>query len=144
MERDALGLLGAREHSRLELVRKLRARGHGEVAVGRLLDDLSARGLLSEERMAAAYVAERLRKGFGPLRVRQELRQRGVADAVIEPHLDRTGHEWLKLMAEVHDKKYGATRPENMKERARRARFLEYRGFPAALIARYLDLDGEA
>jgi regulatory protein len=94
--------------------------------------------------MAEAYVAERLRKGFGPLRVRQELRERGVADALIEPHLDRTRHEWLALMAQVHDKKFGATRPEDARERGRRARFLEYRGFPSALIARYLDTDGEA
>jgi regulatory protein len=35
--------------------------------------------------MAEAYVAGRLRKGFGPLRLRQELRERGLDDDLIGP-----------------------------------------------------------
>jgi regulatory protein len=137
-----LRLLADREHSRLELERKLRARGYEGSAVVEVVDSLAESGLMSEERMTEAYVAERLRKGFGPLRIRQELRQRGVADELIAPHLDLSPGQWLELMIEVADKKFGTRRASDRREIASRARFLEYRGFPADLIARVLS--GEA
>jgi len=88
--------------------------------------------------MAETYVAERVRKGFGPVRIRQELRQRGLPDELIEPHLERTRKEWQEALAAAHDKKFGSTRASNVKERAKRSRFLEYRGFPVDLIAGFL------
>lgn len=91
--------------------------------------------------MAELYVAERLRKGFGPLRIRQELRERGIPDALVDPHLEQSAREWLALMAAVHDKKFGTGPGGDRRELARRARFLEYRGFPADLIGRFLHGD---
>jgi regulatory protein len=130
--------LASREHSPLELRRKLCARGFDPEDVERLLEELSARGLLSEERMAEAYVAERVRKGFGPLRIFRELSQRGIAEEIIKPHLARSPQEWWDLMSAAHDKRFGPARPANAKERARRVRFLDYRGFPAELIGAFL------
>lgn len=103
-----------------------------------MLDRLAARGLLSDARMAEAYVEERLRKGFGPLRVRRELHERGVSDPLIDPHLDRTAGEWLAQMTEVHRRKFGPEPAADARDLARRARFLEYRGFPPELIGRFL------
>jgi len=103
-----------------------------------VLADLGRRGLVSDARMAEAYVAERLEKGFGPLRVRQELRRRGVADELIDPHLERAESEWLRRLASAHDRKFGARPAGDSKELGRRARFLEYRGFPSDLIGRFL------
>jgi len=97
IERAALRLLALREHSRGELRRKLGACGYAAAEVGRLIEDLADRGLVSDRRMAEVYVDERVRKGFGPAR---------TFDA---------------------------------KARAQRARFLEYRGFPAELIADFLN-----
>jgi len=114
------------------------SRDHGEVDVEAVLADLEASGLLSDARMVESYVTERLEKGFGPLRVRQELRQRGVADDLIDPHLDLGESEWLRRLAAVHDRKFGAGRAAVSKELGRRARFLEYRGFPSDLIGRFL------
>jgi len=135
---EALALLARREHSRRELARKLAARGHDPADIGRALDELGTSGLLSDARMAELYVAERLAKGFGPLRVRQELRERGLADELADPLLDLPAHDWFARMAQVAAKKYGPNPPSDPKERARRARFLEYRGFSADLIARFL------
>lgn len=143
MRGDALALLARREHSRLELARKLAARGHDPQAVSATLEELSTGGLLSDARMAEAYVAERLAKGFGPLRVREELHERGVGDELIDPLLDQDEGEWRARMSQVAAKKFGAGRPEDPKERARIARFLEYRGFPPALIARFLRSRGD-
>ena len=88
--------------------------------------------------MAEAYVAERVRKGFGPVRIRQELRDRGLGDDLIGPHLRRSKQEWLDLMTTAHDMRFGNSPPGGVKERTQRARFLEYRGFPADLIAGFL------
>lgn len=134
----ALDLLAARDHSREELARKLAARGFAEDRVGSTLDALAEAGLLDEGRLAEAYVAERLHKGFGPLRIRQELRGKGLSDDLIEPHLRLSQGDWLELIAAAHDKRFGAIAAADAHERGRRGRFLEYRGFPADLIARFL------
>jgi len=89
--------------------------------------------------MAETYVEERVRKGFGPVRIRQELRHRGLADELIESQLERSPREWLAALSKAHDKRFGPTRAADSKARAQRARFLEYRGFPAELIADFLN-----
>jgi len=134
----ALGLLAVREHSRDELERKLTARGFAGGAVGTALDALAEAGLLDEGRLAEAYVAERLHKGFGPLRIRQELRGKGLSDDLIEPHLRLSQGDWLRLIAAAHNKRFGPAAAADIRERARRGRFLEYRGFPPDLITRFL------
>lgn len=141
---QALRLLASREHSRWELERKLLARGYEAAVLAGVLDALTETGLLSDERMAEAYVAGRLRKGFGPLRLRQELRERGLDDDLIGPCLDRSASDWLELMTRVAARKFGPGRVTDRKELARRARFLEYRGFPPDLVGRYLRGGSEA
>lgn len=135
---QALRLLASREHSRRELERKLLARGYEAAILVGVLDTLTETGLLSDERMAEAYVAGRLRKGFGPLRLRQELRERGLDEDLIGPVIDLSPSDWLELMSRVAARKFGPSPVTDRKELARRARFLEYRGFPPDLVGRYL------
>jgi regulatory protein len=135
---QALRLLAGREHSQVELERKLLARGYAAADLTGVLDALAKTGLLSDVRMAEAYVAGRLRKGFGPLRLRQELRERGLDNDLIDPCLDLSPSDWLEQMARVAAKKFGPGQATERKELARRARFLEYRGFPPELIGRFL------
>jgi regulatory protein len=137
----ALKLLTTREHSRYELWRKLHLRGYPAEAVNAVLDALAADGLLSEERLLAAYVAERLDKGFGPLRIRAELQAKGLSDAAIDPHLNLDDAAYLERMTVVDAGKFGRAPADDRQTLAKRARFLEYRGFPAHLIARVLALD---
>ena len=135
---QALRLLASREHSRRELERKLLARGYEASLLVGVLDALTETGLLSDERMAEAYVAGRMRKGFGPLRLRQELRERGLDDDLIGPVIDLSPGDWLELMSRVAARTFGPGPVTDRKELARRARFLEYRGFPPELVGRYL------
>ena len=138
LEQAAVRLLATREHSRAELRRKLLARA-GEVAVVEaLLDDLAARGLQSDARYAEQYVAQRAARGYGPARIRAELRERGIDEAVIADWLDERDPVWKERLAEVARKRFGAAGPADFRDRARRARFLEYRGFGAELIRRAL------
>jgi regulatory protein len=133
-----VALLANREHSRIELARKLAGRGFDAVAVEAALAHLAETGLLDEHRLAEAYVAERLHKGFGPVRIRQELQGKGLADDLIEPHLQWEDGDWLRLIAAAHNKRFGPSAAVDARERARRGRFLEYRGFPTDLIVRFL------
>lgn len=142
-ERDprdiALGLLARREHSRTELARKLSAKGVAQDQIPPLLDALEAERSLSDARFTEAYVGVRRRRGFGPLRIRLELRERGVAEDLIEAHLKADDPQWRELAREQYQRRYGPAPPGDAREWARRARFLEARGFPSGLIARIIE-----
>jgi regulatory protein len=131
-------LLASREHSRLELTHKLRARGFGGTEIAQALDRLVAEGALDESRLAEQYIAERAAKGFGPLRIRAELLAKGLSDSLIDPHLDTMRDDWGAYMAEIYDRRFGSEPPPDHAEYARRGRFLEQRGFPPEMIRRFL------
>jgi regulatory protein len=131
-------LLASREHSRLELTRKLQARGFGDTEIAQALDRLVAEGALDEARLAEQYIAERAARGFGPLRMRAELLAKGLSDSQIDPHLDMMRDDWGAYMAEIYDRRFGSEPPPDHAEYARRGRFLEQRGFPTEMIRRFL------
>ena len=137
----ALGLLARREHSRRELAHKLDQRGHDREVVGPVLDALMAEGLLDEDRYVDSYVHARSQRGYGPLRIRAELRQRGIDDGLIDAHLDGPDSGWQEAAAAAHRKRFGDGPPADLRERARRTRFLQQRGFGAEHIRRVLGGD---
>lgn len=102
------------------------------------LERFASRGLQSDERFVEGYVENRMRRGYGPQRIRQELAQRGLQGDAVARCLDLGAAEWWGLMVAAHDKKFGSALPRDPKERARRARFLEYRGFDVAAVRRFL------
>jgi regulatory protein len=138
IERLALKLLAIREHSRLELARKLSARGFDPDAVEAVLAGLADQGALDEVRLTETYITERVGKGFGPIRIRAELREKGLADAAITPFLDAKNDEWPTLLVEAHNRRFGQSPPTDQADYGRRGRFLEQRGFPPELIHRHL------
>lgn len=81
-----------------------------------------------DDRFASAYVSYRGRRGYGPRRVAQELKQRGVSEDAIRQALSECEHDWFEQACTVRLKKYRAA-PLSFAERARQTRFLEYRGF---------------
>ena len=133
--------LAQREYSQAELRSRLLAREHSaedtEIAIAGLVAD----GLVSDERFAESFVATRVRKGQGPVRIRMELKQRGVDPDTIRLHLDDAGLDWHGLAREVRSRKFGEARPEEYKEKARQMRFLEYRGFTGEQIRSAVDED---
>ena len=84
VRRAAMDLLARREHGRVELTRKLRSRGAADELIEAALDRLAEEGLLSEARYLEAFVSYRARSGYGPLRIREELTQRGLARSDVE------------------------------------------------------------
>ncbi len=87
-------------------------------------------------------IRARRRRGYGPVRIRGELREKGVVDEVIERWLDVGSHDWTEEVKRVRQRKYGAGMPKNMSERAKQARFLQYRGFTFDQIQQALNPRG--
>ena len=130
----AIRLLARREHSAAELHRKLGTRDWGEEEVSdedidELILSLQQEGLQSDERYAESYANQRINKGYGPLRIDNELRERGVSENIRALCLAEHEERWWDLMQQVREKKYGADLPDEYTERAKQMRFLQYRGF---------------
>ena len=138
VRRVAMDLLARREHGRIELVRKLRQRGAPQELIDSALDRLTEEGLLSEARYLESFVASRGRAGYGPLRIREELAQRGLPRPDIEQALSETGVDWGEQLRDLWQRKFAGQLPVDMREKAKQARFLAYRGFSQEQIGRLL------
>ncbi len=129
IRRSAMDLLARREHSYAELLRKLRQRGAAAEMAEVELDRLQEQGLLSDERFCEAYVYSRSQRGYGPVRLREELRQRGVAERLIDEILRDDAWDWPALAQIAFAKRFPEGHASDLKERARQQRFMQYRGF---------------
>ena len=125
-------LLARREHGRRELYGKLTRKGFDPETVERVLDALASTGGLSDERYAQGFVRERLERGWGRDRIYAELMQRGIAETLAEAALEERSsrEDGCERIEAVRRKKFGPDKPNDYKEQARQARFLQYRGFP--------------
>lgn len=126
---QAIGLLARREHSAAELQQKLQQAGHETDKIHGALVMLQQNGLQDDQRFAEAYIRSRLLRGYGELRIRQELKQKGVADDLANLSIQQAEIDWFALATEVRCKRFGEQCPDDFKDRARQMRFLQYRGF---------------
>lgn len=131
----ALRLLANREHSRHELLQKLRARCtcHRD-HIAQLLDKLQHMGYLDDARYSAAFVRAAIGRGRGAQRIIYELREHGIDPELATQALAEAGIDWGALARQERIKKYGRKIPEAYQERARQARFLAGRGFSKEAI----------
>jgi regulatory protein len=137
-----MDFLARREHSEQELARKLSARGYAEDTVAETLAALVADRLLSNARFAEAFVHSRIQRGSGPMKIRAELRERGIPDELIDNSLEARADSWRELAREVREKRFGRAEPRDFRERSRQMRFLQQRGFSAEQISRvFQDVD---
>tara|TARA_R110001592_G_scaffold337300_1_gene623514 strand:+ start:112771 stop:113271 length:501 start_codon:yes stop_codon:yes gene_type:complete len=127
----AMNLLARREHSLSELRTKLRRRFTDEQQLENQLQKLVADKLQSDERFAESFARMRAGRGYGPARVRQGMREKGLSDSDIARAFEAAEVDWGTLAAQVLLKKFGADVPGDLKEKAKRIRFMQYRGFAA-------------
>ncbi|MEO7387100.1 MAG: regulatory protein RecX [Gammaproteobacteria bacterium] len=130
----ALDILALREHSVQELRDKLRLREFADDEIAATLEALVREGLLSEERFIESFVGSHARRGHGPVWIRAELERRGIAGQVIREALDRADVDWDAAAEAVRVKRFGPGIPADFGERARQARFLQYRGFRTKIL----------
>jgi regulatory protein len=141
VEVAAVRILTRREHTREELRRKLLDKGFGAEVVDPVIEKLAGKRLVSDERYVASFVHQHAKRGQGPVRIRAELRQRGIEPARIDEELERAEVDWPALATEVRRRKFGAGVPKSLSERAKQSRFLQYRGFDTDQIRAALRSD---
>ncbi|RDI99812.1 regulatory protein RecX [Dyella solisilvae] len=142
----AMGLLARREHSRRELQLKLRKGGYEGAEAGEALDRLGEQRYQDDNRFAEVLVRSRVAQGYGPLRLRAELKSHGLSDARIRAVLDAAEVDWTASAAAQLRRRYGSGGAPDPAEKARRAQFLLRRGFPAATVrsVTHADVDDAA
>jgi len=128
-------LLTRREHSQRELQEKLVIKGFDRSAVQIVVDALAEEDWQSDERFAESFARYRIRKGFGPIKIAYELRQRGVVGFDLEPVVLDLANGWFDLLEQVYHNKYADDGELSQKEWIKRSRFLQQRGFSGELIA---------
>lgn len=143
----ALRYLAQREHSRAELQRKL-ARGvqdlspaDAQAQIDAALDELAAKGLLSEERTAQSVLRTQGRR-FGLRRLRQTLQAKGLATDLVAHTLQQARTTELERAREVWQRRFGQA-PADAAERARQMRFMAGRGFEADVIRQVVQGGGD-
>ena len=119
-------------------------KGYDSELVKAQIEELGQQGLQSDSRFAENYMRFRREKGFGPVRIQQELQQRGVSPALIEQHINMNDPLWLEYLKNVRDKRFGDSKPQDLKQRSQQIRYLLYRGFSQSQIERLIaDDDGD-
>ncbi|HMN92035.1 MAG TPA: recombination regulator RecX [Hydrogenophaga sp.] len=130
----ALRLLAAREHSRAELEKKLAAHEESPGELARALDELQAKGFISEQRVVDSLIHRRAAR-LGTGRLKQELQARGISAEAMAEAVQALRSTEVDRAREVWRKKFGEPATDAA-GRAKQMRFLASRGFGADAIRR--------
>jgi regulatory protein len=125
----AMDLLTGREYSRAELATKLNKRFDSHPAIDEVLVKISEEGLQSDKRFAEAFIRSRIYRGHGLARMRRDIRQKGVANELVDRALEEANIDWYELAKDVASRKFGRLEAADQREKAKRIRFMQYRGF---------------
>jgi regulatory protein len=129
----ALRHLARREHSRAELHRKLLPFAASQQLLDVLLSELEGRKLLSNHRFAEMR-AHVLSRKYGAAKIRHDLKSKGIPDEIVDT-VSAEGE--LERAREILKRKYRS--PATTREEwAKRARFLQGRGFSSEVIYRLI------
>jgi regulatory protein len=128
IRRAALQLMSRRDFASTELAAKLTAQGYAADPVADAVLEFTEERLLDDARYVANFVAWHAGRGHGPARIRQDLAAAGLPGELIAAALE-AGPDFAALCRQVRVRRFGADPPAEWKEKARQARFLQYRGF---------------
>jgi regulatory protein len=129
----ALRHLVRREHSRAELARKLAPHAESSEALEALLGELLSKKQLSDERFAEGR-ARILARKYGSARIKHDLKSKGIAQHIVNSVSTEGELERARAILTRKYREPAATR----EEWARRARFLQSRGFSMDVITRLI------
>ena len=130
----AVCLLSRKDHSNNEMRRALHHLSDDGTEVEAVIARLHDSNYIDDQRMAENMVSRLLRKQYGPLRIRLELRQKGIEQDVADAALNDCNADWFQVASDCRCKKFGNDRPADPKEKLRQIRFLQSRGFTMDMI----------
>lgn len=129
-------LLARREHGAHELAAKLAKKGYLGVAIQEALAECQRLNLQSDSRFVENVCRTRIRQGYGPLRIRQELQNLQIDSELIEAALQQEQDNWLDYAIGVWKKKYKEQSESSYIALQKQKQFLLYRGFSTDTITR--------
>jgi len=134
----AVRLLARRDYSFAELEGKLAQKGYNHAAIQDALEICVRQGLQSDIRFVESLCRTRIRQGYGPIRIRQELQSKHISREMVEEVLRSFEEEWLDHARCVWEKKYMPSDEASFAEKQKQKQFLLYRGFPMEIITRVI------
>lgn len=132
---NAMSLLTRREHSAHELITKLTQKGHSEEATQHALVTCQRLELQSDTRFVESRCRLRIRQGYGPVRIRNELQQAHIESFLIDEALQKEQEHWVDYARAVWAKKYKQGTEATYAAVQKQKQFLLYRGFTMDTIA---------
>ena len=123
-----------REHSLAELETKLGTKTQSADLLFTVLDELKAANYQSDSRFTESFVRSRANRGYGPIRIRRELKIKGIKNNMIEDFLDVNSAVWYENARIQYHKKYGEDPVSDYNTWTKRARFMQSRGFSSEHI----------
>ncbi|MFL2504678.1 MAG: regulatory protein RecX [Candidatus Azotimanducaceae bacterium] len=129
---SAMNFLARREHSRRELIFKLRKRfTDSDEQIIEEVSRLCSEGLQSDYRMASEYVHFRSKRGLGPKKIKAELRLKGISDSLLEQIFSESGVDWRNILEKVINKKTSQDgfALDSLETKHKVNNFLQKRGF---------------
>ena len=127
-------LLARREHSQKELAQKLTLRGFQAEEISVAIAECINKNWQDDQRYTESFVRQRIGNGYGPLRIRYDLQQRGISKVDIDAFADEFAEGWQQLLLNVYHGKFTSETVLTQKEWLKRCRFLAQRGFPQHMI----------
>ena len=125
----AMRSLARRESAESELANRLRKQGFNDEVIGAVLDYCRGYHWVDDERYGAMAVRAGATKGHGPIKIRFDLRRKGLSDTQIERAFEQPELDWFELASELLQRR---TRPSELEEFKLRMKWLKYllgRGF---------------
>ncbi|HAT6979005.1 TPA: recombination regulator RecX [Legionella pneumophila] len=133
---SALCLLSRREHCAMELCDKLKQKGFNLNDVQNALHECQRLGYQSDERYVESYIRARIHQGYGPLKIIQELKNKGVDPELIQSVLQEERDNWVDYALRAWEKKFKRQDDFSYSEMQKQQRFLLYRGFDRDVISK--------
>lgn len=125
----ALYWLSKRDYSIADFQKKLDKVCEQEPMKSALIEQLIDNDWLSESRYINAFIQSKISAGLGQFRIINDLKQHGVKSQDAEVWFEADSTDWFEQAKSTYTRKYGETEVHDHKERAKRFRYMQYRGF---------------
>lgn len=125
----AMRSLARRESAESELANRLRKQGFDEAVIAAVLDYCREHRWIDDERYGAMAVRAGAAKGQGPVKIRFDLRRKGLCDAQLEAAFEQPELDWFELAAELLARRARASELDDFKTRMKWLKYLLGRGF---------------
>jgi len=133
MDNDALyditiAALAKRDYSVSKITLFLRSYCDDKDKVDQIIARLSESNYLNDRRLIENEINKYFLKKYGQSRIRQELKRKGFNDDIISQQFEQREVDWLDMLRDLKQKKFGSAKPVDAKEKAKQIRYLQYKG----------------